>query len=139
MRTPIPDRSNFPGRQGGYVLVLVSVFLLILAGTSAQFYLRAVESTSIAGSMRDNAEAVLLAESAMHTLMGRFSISLDTNNDTIPDAAEAGVVQLEKADPTAVLFPYMFYVSTTQAIETESPGILQRVANGEALASGGGT
>ncbi len=120
------------GRESGYILLMVAVFILILLGGSTQFFTRATESTRISGGVRDNTEARLLAESALNHLMGRFVNTLDANGNGTPDKTDAGFIQLNMADPRPFLMPYMFYASAGTAIDQTGPSLLQKVANGEA-------
>jgi len=59
-----------PSRERGYILLLVAVFMLVLMGSSAQFFSRVTENASLSGGRRDNNEAAMLAESALNHLMG---------------------------------------------------------------------
>jgi len=121
-----------PGREKGYILLLVAVFIMILMASSAQFFSRVTENTRMSGGMRDNNEAALLAESALNHLMGQFVNTLDADGNGVADKADAGAIQANMADPTTVLSPYMFYVSTATALDQTSPSLLQKVADGEA-------
>lgn len=121
-----------PKRERGYILLLVTIFMLVLMGTSAQFFTRVTENTRMSGGMRDNNEAALLAESALNHLMGQFVNNLDANANGNADKADSGAIQVNMADPSGVLMPYMFYVSTGTALDQTAPSLLQKVADGEA-------
>ncbi|MBI1195178.1 MAG: hypothetical protein GC138_04980 [Gammaproteobacteria bacterium] len=126
-RMPAPPKS-----ERGYILLLVAIFILVLMSTSAQFFNRVTENTRMSGGMRDNNEAVLLAESALNHLMGQFVNSLDANANGTADKTDAGAIQVNMTDPSGVLMPYMFYVSTGTALDQTTPSLLQKVADGEA-------
>jgi len=134
--SPLGDRLDRiqlpPSRERGYILLLVAVFMLVLMGSSAQFFSRVTENTRMSGSMRDNNEAALLAESALNHLMGQFVNTLDANANGVADQSDAGAIQLNMPDPTAVLMPYMYYVSAGTALDQTAPSLLQKVADGEA-------
>ena len=74
-----------PRQQRGMALILVLVLLLITAAASVFFYNSMVGSTRMSGANRDNTASLLLAESALETLRGGFSNTLnsDANNESI--------------------------------------------------------
>ncbi len=119
-------------REAGYILLMVAVFILILLGGSTQFFSRVTENTRISGGVRDNTEALLLAESALNRLMGQFVNTLDSDIDGTVDKTEAGLIQSNMADPRAFMMPYMFYTSSATALDQTRPSLLQKIADGEA-------
>ncbi|MFQ5470770.1 MAG: hypothetical protein ACE5EH_10765 [Gammaproteobacteria bacterium] len=119
-------------KQSGYILLLVTMFLFILMGTSAQFMNRVSDGTKLSSMVSDNSESLLLAESAMNMLMGKFANTLDSDNDAIPDNQEAGNIQSNLTNPNAFLMPYMYYVTTGAGIDQNAASLLQKVADGEA-------
>ncbi len=122
-------------RQQGNVLVVTALFMLVLMGASTHFYYRATASTTLAGSARDNAESLLLAESALNMMLGRFSSGLDSDGDGTTDKIEGGVIQQNMTNPAGLLMPYMYYVTAGAGIDQTQPSLLQRVADGESLGS----
>lgn len=132
-----PTRATMD-RQRGYILLLVLIFIAILMGMGAHFFLRATDHTRESGSMRDMTESMLLAESAMNLVMGRYyvstgggdsdymqSVNLTTNRDN-----RAGLAAIQ-AD-----IAYAYYITNTDSAVSEldqvQPALLQMVANGEA-------
>ena len=75
-----PTRATM-GRQRGYILLLVLIFIAILMGMGAHFFLRATDHTRESGSMRDMTESMLLAESAMNLVMGRYFVTAGGSSD----------------------------------------------------------
>lgn len=111
---------------------MVALFMIVLIIGSSQFYNRSTDSTIISGSKRDNSESLLLAESAMNLLMGRFVNTLDSDEDGTTDSVQAGLLQLNMTAPDAFLMPYMFYATNSAGLDVTAPTLLQWVANGEA-------
>jgi len=54
------------------------------------------------------------------------------NNNATSDICEAAEIRSNMNNPSAKLFGYMYYVSSSAALEHNAPSLLQRVANGEA-------
>ena len=149
-------------RQNGFALFAALILLVIASAASGFFFNRMVSDTRISGATRDNAEAILLAESSMEWLRGRFITNLDTkaydDADDDPDMlgcvhnhpseeeinpsplatqdkCEIAVLQTNMADPTSQIqnFSYIYYATNDGAGITETtPSILQYIANGEA-------
>ncbi len=119
-------------QESGYILLMVAVFILILLGGSTQFFSRVTEATRMSGGIRDNTEALLLAESALNRLMGQFVNTLDSDGNGTVDKSQAGIIQANMADPRAFMMPYMLYTSSGTALDQSRPSLLQKVADGEA-------
>ena len=69
--------------QSGYILILSSIFLFVLIASSAHFFYRTTENTTMSGTSRDSTQALLLAESAMEHLRGQMVLNrLNTDNTT---------------------------------------------------------
>ncbi len=124
-------------QQRGYIMLIVAVFLLVLLSGSAQFFSRIANDTQTSGMVRDSTESLMLAETAMELLRGRYISTLDTVVEApdVLDHVQAGQLPSIKANPDAGLFPYMYYVSAGTGIDQDSPSILQKIANGEAVAT----
>ncbi len=130
-------------RQKGSILILVLFILGVLITSSMHFYSEVTESTKISGASRDNAESLLLAESAMELLRGQYIRNLDTiapvqiaSCDVFGsslDKCEASAIRANRNAPENFLMPYMYYVSSTNAIEKTIPTLLQKVADGEGM------
>lgn len=129
-------------KQQGAVLVLTVIFLFIMLGSSLHFFRQIMDDIKISGASRDSNESLLLAESAMELLRGRFINNLDTNPTINVTSCNVGGISLDKCeaseigkninDPSAYLMPYMYYVSSATALDQTKPSILQNIANGEA-------
>jgi len=129
-------------KQQGAVLVLTVIFLFIMLGSSLHFFGQIVDDVKISGASRDSDESLLLAESTMELMRGRFINNLDTDQTINVVSCNVGGVSLDKCeaseigknidDPSAQLLPYMYYVSSATAIDQTQPTILQSIANGEA-------
>ncbi|MFV2058196.1 MAG: hypothetical protein ACC707_17150, partial [Thiohalomonadales bacterium] len=124
------------------ILILSAVFLFVLVASSAHFYYRTTENTSMTGIARDSNKALLMAESAMEHLRGEFVQSrLNTDNTTrvttcvdggvTDDTCESAAIQGNMDNPTTKLFEYMYFISASNALENTTPQLLQRIANGE--------
>lgn len=121
-------------REQGYVLLTVVILLGVLSVVVSQFLSRAVQATQTAGYGRDSSESLLLAESAMNMLYGQFVFDGDLNGDGVADREQRPNLA---ASPAAVPLGYMFYIAGSgPGIEATDPGLLQRVADGEAWAQG---
>lgn len=136
-------------QQQGLALLLVLVLLVISVFISLNFHQRLVTSTRMSGATRDNSESLMLAESAMEMLRGRYINSL-CSFPSVPDSVCATkgsdaqrvgqAVSNNKEDASALdqalkdsKVGYVFYVG---AADQTSPGILQRVANSGAGVTG---
>lgn len=144
-----------PHTQAGFILPFVLIFLIVLIVGSAGFFFRSTQGTQLSGATRDYDQARLLAESSMNLVMGRITNFTatsavantsaavipciaaasapavnDLNCNSTPDANEAKPTSLTPALPLPV--GYEFFLSNGIGITETSPGILQRVANGEA-------
>ena len=141
-------------KQQGYILPFVLILLAMLMVGSASFFYRTTQETQLSGATRDYDEARLLAESGMNLVLGRitnFSAASavanvgpsvipcnaatppavnDLNCNGIADANEAKPASFTPTLPLPV--GYEFFLSTGAGITETNPGILQRVANGEA-------
>ena len=129
MLTPVP---NAPKSQHGYVLILTIVLLLALSMISIKFFSGALNNSKIAGYNRDAEESFQLAESTLNLFYGGFIY--DADFDLTPGADNQGVIDLDNTLPLPS--PYMFFVSANGKVEKTVPSILQRIADGEARASG---
>ena len=157
--TQSPIRT--PHLQTGYILPFVLVLLVMLMVSSASFFYRSTQGTQLSGAARDYDQARLLAESSMNLILGRItnfsatSAVANTSAAVIPCIAAAsapavndlncnGTADVNEAKPSsftpALPLPvgYEFFLSNAAGagITETSPGILQRVANGEARNSG---
>jgi len=116
-------------------MLLVAIFLLILMAGSAQLFTRIAEDTISSGTLRDSSESLMLAESAMENLRGQFINTLDTvveaPTDTL-DEVIARQLPANMANPDAILFKYMYYVTAGAGLDQTQPSILQLIADGEA-------
>ncbi|MDH5324188.1 MAG: hypothetical protein OEZ68_20015 [Gammaproteobacteria bacterium] len=140
-------------RQSGYVLVLVTVFLIILAGSTIQFFNRTAENTQIAGMYRDNTASLLIAESALDFLTNSFHNGLHTGpaggsgsctGTNATDRCRAAAIQQNMNNPTTQLLPYSYYVADTASatpnrISENQASILQNIASSEAKKETGST
>jgi len=121
-----------------------AMFLFILTSASVNFLDRTTQSTQMSSAVRDNAQSMLLAESALEYVRGQFVNQLlntdattrvatceDANSNT-SDLCEATDIQANKSDPRAKLFSYMYYLTAGNDISQTTPQILQLVSNGEA-------
>lgn len=152
---PLSRQSN----QHGYILPLVLVMLVMLMLSSASFFHRSTSETQLSGANRDYDQARLLAESSMNLVMGRivnFNATSAVANTTLaeipcvapasapavndlncngfPDANEAKPASFAPVLPLPI--GYEFFLSNGAGITETTPGVLQRVANGEAYNSG---
>jgi hypothetical protein len=135
--------------------------LIMLMAGSAGFFYRSTQGTQLSGATRDYDQARLLAESSMNLVMGRitnFSVNtpvINTSAAVLPCIAAAsapavndlncnGAADANEAKPAsftpALPLPvgYEFFLSNGAGITETAPGILQRVANGEARNTPGG-
>jgi len=139
-------------RQSGYVLILTVMFLLILMGTSSQFYVRSLENTRLSGVERDKDLSFLTAEAAMNDLFLRVANDVydagPLSPFTTPDP-KLNKSCLKDPAPTACLLTaitpnlgdskklhgqlptYIYHITTVDGMDTPNPGILQGIANGE--------
>lgn len=123
--------------QAGFVLPFALVLLVVLIMLSAGFFNRSADSAVFSGTTRDSGQAMLLAESALNRLMGQFLSGKNVDGQNNTDSADAGSIRTSISSPPATLsVKYVFYRSSATAIDQTSPGILQRVADGEARNSG---
>ncbi len=161
----MPARHDIPARapcsQDGYILPFVLILLVMLMVGSASFFYRSAQGTQLSGATRDYDQARLLAESSMNLVFGRitnFSINTavvnvsaavipciaaasapavnDLNCNSVPDANEAKPTSFTPALPLPVGYEYFLTNAAGAGITEKSPGILQRVANGEARNTG---
>lgn len=147
-------------KEQGFVLLFVLLLLVGLMITSAGFFYRANNDTKLSGTERDYDQALLLAESGGNLVAGLFFNIGDTTPSTNPftgcgagtlvgdlncngfhDNPEGRPLSAASGLPkTADGFGlgYQFYLTTAAAggITQTAPGILQRVADGEARNSG---
>lgn len=157
LRRRLPDRRA----QHGYILPLVLVLLIMLMVGSASFFYRSTQGTQLSGANRDYDQARLLAESSMNLVLGRLTnfsatsavantsaavvpcigaasapLPNDLNCNGTADANEAKPASFTPTLPLSV--GYEYFLTTGTGITESTPGILQRVANGEARSSGNG-
>lgn len=150
-----------PRLQRGYILPFVLILLIMLMVGSASFFYRSTQGTLLSGASRDYDQARLLAESSMNLVLGRItnfsaiSAVVSTSASVIPCIAAAsapavndlncnGTADANEAKPASFTPPlplpvgYEFFLSNAAGagITEPGPGILQRVANGEARNSG---
>jgi len=123
-------------RQKGYILLIVALFLSVLMVASTQFFLKTTDHTTSSGMTRNSIQSVLVAESAMNLVMGRF-MSGDASEDAKNSSAYIGN-QVDLANMLSDSdLANMYYVTNTEIaneINITSPRILQAIANGEASA-----
>ncbi len=160
----MPARRTEPHAQRGYILPFVLVLLMLLMVGSASFFYRSAQGTQLSGATRDYDQARLLAESSMNLVLGRITnfsgVSVvgtgaavipcvaaasapavnDLDCDSVPDANEAKPASFTPTLPLPLGYEY-FRTNAPGAGITEYspgilPGILQRVANGEAHNTG---
>lgn len=143
--------------QCGYILPFVLVLLAILMAGSASFFYRSTEEAKLSGATRDYDQARLLAESGMNLVLGRItnfsatSAVIGTSAAVIPciaaasapavndlncnntaDANEAKPASFTPTLPLPVGYEFFLTGVAGAGITETRPGILQRVANGEA-------
>ena len=129
--------------QKGYLLLIAIVFLFILGMASLHFFNRSSENLKMSGALRDSATAQLLAESAMEHMRGQFVMGRLDSDPTIRvsacdngsgatfDMCESSLIQKNRQNPDDHMFPYMFYITDGNGIDSKRPSLLQRVADGE--------
>lgn len=125
-------------KSAGYIIMIVAVFLAVLGLTTMQYFTRSVEHAKLAGTNRDHGQSLLLAESAMEHLRGRFIEDLSTPGNPVVasctnslDSCRAAVIEQNTSSPDTHLLPYMFYTQQGSGISSTVPEILRNVANGE--------
>lgn len=146
-----------PHKQAGYILPFVLIFLIMLLVGSSGFFYRSIQGTQLSGVTRDYDQARLLAESSMNMVLGRVtnfsavSPVIGTSAAIIPciaaasapavndlncngtaDANEAKPSSFTPALPLPVGYEFFLTNAAGAGITESAPGILQRVANGEA-------
>ncbi|HEX5337541.1 MAG TPA: hypothetical protein VFW53_03815 [Gallionella sp.] len=152
---PTPTAAQRP--QRGYILPFVLVLLVMLMVGSVSFFNRSTHATQLSGATRDYDQARLLAESGMNLVLGRitnFSAASavvstgaavipciaaasapavnDLNCNDTPDANEAKPASFTPTLPLPVGYEFFLTNAAGAGITESAPGILQRVANGEA-------
>lgn len=151
---------NARSQQQGFVLLFVLLLLIGLMITSAGFFYRANNDTKLSGTERDYDQALLLAESGGNLVAGLFFNIGDANTGTNPftgcgsstmvgdlncngfhDNPEGRPISAASGLPKSADgfgLGYQFYLTTSASagITQTTPGILQRVADGEARNSG---
>jgi hypothetical protein len=130
MKTQQQQRPSHQ-RQSGYILVVILILLVVLMLTTIQFTGRSVTGMKMSGATRDQSESLMLAESAMNILHGRFSSGDDIDNNGEPDNLKTIDVS---ESPPKINVPYMFYVTAGDDIDQATPALLQTIANNEARA-----
>ncbi len=150
-----------PHMQTGYILPFVLVLLVMLMVGSAGFFFRSAQGTQLSGATRDYDQARLLAESSMNLVLGRitnFSATSavvgigpgiipciaaasapavnDLDCDGTPDGNEAKPASFTPTLPLLLGYEYFLTNAAGAGITEKNPGILQRVANGEAYNTG---
>lgn len=120
-------------QQSGYVLIIVLLMLGMLMLASIRFLDRSVTNVQMSGENRRISESLLLAESAMNSLLGRFAYGADLNRDGTADNQLR--IDLNEMPPTLPL-PYLYYATAGNGIDQSQPSLLQAVADGEARAQG---
>jgi len=118
-------------KQKGYIVLITIMLLATLLTTSLSFFERSANNMQMTGYNRDSAESLLLAESAMNSLLGQFS-TRDLDVDLLIDSSET----VNPLVPMPLPLYYMFFTSAGLLITEPTPSILQRVANGEARGMG---
>jgi len=119
-------------KQKGYIVLITIMLLATLLTTSLSFFERAASNMQMTGYNRDSAESLLLAESAMNMLLGRYISLQDLDGDLIPDRTE----NVDSLAPIPPRLYYMYFTSNGLLVDQPAPSILQRVANGEARGIG---
>lgn len=136
--------------QSGYILPFTLVVLAILMLVSASFFSRNNDSTGMSAMRRDHDLALMLAESSINRVIGRFynddaalysigcpSMSMigDMNCDGLHDNPESRPTSFNPTLPLDV--GYQFFASNGNTGITETaPTLLQKIADGEARATG---
>lgn len=136
-------------RPAGYILPFVLLLLTALMVASAGFFYRATDSTKLSGTERDYDQALLLAESGANRILGRYfnkstityPLTSCAGNTMVGDMNCDGTLDDAQAKPQSFATPnlvlgYEFYLTAGAGIDQTAAGILQKVANGEARASG---
>ncbi len=154
---PCIPPARVPRAQAGYILPFVLVMLIMLMVGSASFFYRSAQGTQLSGATRDYDQARLLAESSMNLVLGRItnfsatSAVIGTSAAVVPciaaasapavndlncngaaDANEAKPASFTPALPLPVGYEFFLTNAAGAGITESAPGILQRVANGEA-------
>lgn len=156
----MPARHTEPHAQSGYILPFVLVLLMLLMVGSASFFYRSAQGTQLSGATRDYDQARLLAESSMNLVLGRITnfsgasvvgtgaavipciaaasapAVNDLNCNSAPDANEAKPASFTPTLPLSLGYEYFLSNAPGAGITETAPGILQRVANGEAHNAG---
>lgn len=111
----------------------ILLVLVMLIGT-LNFLEQSTESIQISGYNRDSSESLLLAESAMNMLYGKFRYKQDIDNDgsNTPDLDQTPIL----TDLDSLPLSYSYFVTGGTGIDQALPSLLQRVANGEARNTG---
>ncbi len=157
----LPARHLLPVRalrsQTGYILLFVLILLVMVMVGSASFFYRSAQGAQLSGATRDYDQARLLAESSLNLVLGRItnfsgtSPVVSTSATVIPciaaasapaandlncngaaDANEAKPASFTPALPLPVGYEFFLANAAGAGITESGPGILQRVANGEA-------
>jgi len=151
-----PSKFNPINRERGYILPFVLVLLMILLLSSAAFFNRASITAQISGQQRDTTQALLLAESVINRVQGRFlsgasdetPMRTDINDINADGNLSPDFKQIKDLIPTVTSVPainslpyYIYYIPngpvgtpSRVAVSTTSR-ILQAVANGESTAA----
>lgn len=124
--------------ERGYILLMAALFMAILAAGASTLLRQVDRDAAVSGAVRDQRLALAIAEAALNKLWGDFANQLDSDGDGTLDRDETAALFQNQANPAPFLMPYMFVVSAGGGIDQTEPGLLQRVADGEARASSAG-
>jgi hypothetical protein len=140
-------------RQHGYILPLVLLLLIVLLLSSAAFFNRSTNSAQISGQQRDASQTLILAESVLNRVFGRFTSGQynDDNTTIINDLDEDGstdtdFMQIYRQIPSASAVPaddslpdYVYFYGGAGGVVAAktTTSILQAIADGESSGNGG--
>jgi len=119
-------------KQDGYIVIVTIALLATLLSVTIGSFERLKNNRQLSGYNRDSAESLLLAESAMNFMIGLYQTT-SMDGDAFIDGNEViniNLLPISDNLPT----PYFYFVSNAGGtIDQNTPSILQRVANGEAM------
>lgn len=120
--------SHIVSSQKGYILIITIVLLSVLLIMSLNFFKRTADSLQMSGYNRESTESLVIAESAMNFLYGRYIYNADLDGKNGIDID----VKINPSKPNEIDLPYLYYVSSDGSIDQKNPSLLQKIANGEA-------
>ena len=138
--------------QKGFILILTLVLLVMLMLVSASFFSRHMDATDMSAMRRDHDLALSLVESGITRVMGKYynddstlyagigcvnaSMIGDMNCDGAHDNIESRPSSFNPPLPLDVTYEFFLSNAAGAGITETSPGILQKIADGEARQSG---